>query len=89
MYLTGLTSLVGGEVDAVGEALSRQSNTLSSSVAPKPQHSVSLMLLDAVCSYLGLITIYVLFRLFASDQADAELFKVGRTQRGNFGLLFF
>lgn len=30
-----------------------------------PTLSVSLMLLDAVCSYLCFITFYVLFRLFA------------------------
>lgn len=42
--------------------------------------SVSLMLLDAVCSYLCFITFYVLFRLFAFDQAAAELFRAGSAQ---------
>ena len=46
-----------------------------------PTLRVSLMLWDAVCSYLCLITIYVLFRLFAFDQTAAELFRPGRADR--------
>lgn len=65
-----------------------ESNTLSSCVAPKPRRSVSLMLLDAVCSYLCLITIYVLFRLFAFDQAARWIIQSGPSEMtkttGNF-----
>lgn len=84
MCVTGRITSSGGLNE------SGQSNPLSSCVAPEPRHSVSLMPLDAVCSYLSLTTIYVLFRLFAFEQAAAELFRAGRAERrqGNFQLLF-
>lgn len=64
-----------------------QSNALSSCVAPNRRRSPSGILWDAVCSYLCLITSDVLFRLFAFDQAAAELFRKSRRRRRQGKLL--